>query len=480
MFKSKATWIGVGLILLFLVGIVDVKVKLPLPSFADERPTQELQKTSLTFRAVAKKVTPTVVNISVVKTFRPSRFGFRNDPFWDFFGDDFFERFFGIPREFKNRGLGSGVIVSEKGYILTNNHVVGKADEIKVTLADKREFTAKVVGTDPKSDVAVIQIKARDLPVARLGNSDDIEVGDWAIAIGNPFGLNQTVTVGVISAKGRANMGIADYEDFIQTDAAINPGNSGGPLVNLEGEVIGINTAIFSQSGGYQGIGFAIPINMARSIMQNLIENGKIVRGWLGVQIQPVTEDVAKSFGLSKAQGVLVGDVTKGSPAEKAGFKRGDIIIRYGDREINDPNQLRNLVASTRVGEKVPIEILRDGHPLTLTVEIAELPEEIASAVVPGKGEVSELGIQVQNLTPDLAAKLGYEGDHGVVVVEVEPGSLADEAGLQRGDLIKEVNRQEVRNLSDYNRAIAKAGKSDQILFLIRRGDSTFYLILKR
>ncbi|HWP47187.1 MAG TPA: DegQ family serine endoprotease [Candidatus Limnocylindrales bacterium] len=479
MFKSKATWVVLGLILLFLVGILDVKVKPSLPSFADERQIQDLQKMSFSFRTVAKKVTPTVVNISVVQTIRPSQFGFRNDPFRDFFGDDFFERFFGIPREFKNRGLGSGVIVSEKGYILTNNHVVGKADEIKVTLADKREFTAKVVGTDPKSDVAVIQIKARDLPVARLGNSDDIEVGDWVVAIGNPFGLNQTVTVGVISAKGRANMGIADYEDFIQTDAAINPGNSGGPLVNLDGEVIGINTAIFSRSGGYQGIGFAIPINMAKSIMQSLIENGKIVRGWLGVQIQPVTEDVARSFGLSKAEGVLVGDVTKGSPAERAGFKRGDIIIRYGNRDVNDPNQLRNMVASTPVGEKVPIEIIRDGHHQTLTVEIAELPAEIASAGTPGK-EVSELGIQVQNLTPDLASRLGYEGDHGVVVVEVEPGSLADESGIQRGDLIKEVNRQEVRNLSDYNRAIAKAGKSDQILFLIRRGDSTFYLILKR
>jgi serine protease Do len=477
MFKSKFIWKITGLLLLF-VGILGMQVRVITPSFADDQSIQELRKTSQAFRTVARKVTPTVVNINVVQTIKTSPFGRPNDPFRDFFGEDFFEKFFGSPRNFKNRGLGSGVIVSENGYILTNNHVIGKADEIKVTLSDKQEFIAKIVGTDPRSDIAVIQIKGNNLPVAKLGNSDAIEVGDWAVAIGNPFGLTETVTVGVISAKGRANMGITDYEDFIQTDAAINPGNSGGPLVNLDGEVIGINTAIFSRSGGYQGIGFAIPINMVKGIMQSLIDTGKIVRGWLGVQIQPVTEDVAKSFGLDKARGVLVGDVTKGSPAEKAGVKRGDIIVRFSNRDVNDPVQLRNTVAATHVGEKISVEILREGRSQTLTVEIAELPAEVSQASLEKDG--SEVGVQVQNLTSDMASRLGYEGDHGVVVVDVEPGGLAAESGIQRGDLIKEVNRQEVRNLSDYNKALSRASKDEPILFLIRRGDNTFFLILKR
>lgn len=480
MFKSKTTWIGAGFVLILIIGILVMNLRFSLPSLAYEEELQELKKTSQAFRSVAKKVTPAVVNISTVQTLKSSRFRFPNDPFREFFGDDFFERFFGTPRQFKNRGLGSGVIVTEDGYILTNNHVVGNADEIKVTLSDKREFTAKVVGTDPKSDIAVIQIKGKDLPVAKLGNSDEIEVGDWVIAIGNPFGLSQTVTAGIISAKGRSNMGITDYEDFIQTDAAINPGNSGGPLVNLEGEVIGINTAIFSRSGGYQGIGFAIPINMARGIMQGLIEHGKIVRGWLGVVIQPVTEDIAKSFGLDKPQGVLIGDVQEKSPAEKAGLKRGDIIIRFANQEVNDPTQLRNAVVATPVGKEVPIEILRNGRSQIMMVKIAELPAEIGQVSASSEKGVSELGIRVQSLTPEIASQLGYEGDSGVIVVDVEPGSPADESGLRRGDLIKEVNRQEINNLSDYDKALSQLTKTDQVLLLIRRGDNTLYVLLKR
>ncbi|MCI0527973.1 MAG: PDZ domain-containing protein, partial [Nitrospira sp.] len=257
-----------------------------------------------------------------------------------------------------------------------------------------------------------------------------------------------------------------------------NPGNSGGPLVNLKGEVIGINTAIFSRSGGYQGIGFAIPINMAKGIMEGLIEHGKIVRGWLGVVIQPVTEDIAKGFGLDKPQGVLVGDVQEGSPAKKAGIKRGDIIIRFANHNVGDPAQLRNAVVSTPIGNEVPIEILRDGNSQTLTVKIAELPAEVTQASAE-KG-VSELGIRVQNLTSEIASQLGYEGDYGVVVVDVEPNSPADESGLQRGDLIKEINRQEVKNLSDYNKAMSQLEKTNQVLLLVRRGNNTFYTLLKR
>ena len=440
---------------------------------------QQLQNLSQAFRDVVKDIGPAVVYISTEQTVK--RRGSRPEQFREFFGDEFFRRFFGdIPREreYKRRGLGSGFITTKDGYILTNNHVVANADKIKVTLADEREFDAKIVGTDPKTDVAVIKIEADNLPVANLGDSNKIEVGDWAIAIGNPYGLSQTVTAGIISAEGRANIGINDYEDFIQTDAAINPGNSGGPLVNIESEVIGINTAIFSRSGGYQGIGFAIPINMAKSVMESLITQGKVVRGWLGVMIQPVTQEIARRFELKEATGTLVGDVLKGGPAEKAGIKRGDVIITFDGVSIDGPNTLRNVVAATKVGKEVPVVVIRDGKEQTIQVKIGEQPSDMqASAATPSK-VVTKFGLSVQELTPEIAKQLGYSGDKGVVISDVEPGSPAAEAGLRRGDLIKEINRNPIESLDDYNQTMASVEKDKSFLVLIRRGENTLYVVV--
>jgi serine protease Do len=439
---------------------------------------QQLQDLSAAFRDVAKTVSPAVVYISTEQTVTGQRQQVP-EQFRDLFDDEFFRRFFGVPeqREYKRQGLGSGFIVSADGYILTNNHVVAKADKINVTLPDKREFKGKVIGTDPQTDVAVIKIEGEDFPTVTLGDSDPIEVGDWAVAIGNPYGLSYTVTAGIISAKGRANVGIVPYEDFIQTDAAINPGNSGGPLVNIEGEVVGINTAIFSRSGGYQGIGFAIPINMAKNIMDSLITKGKVVRGWLGVMIQPVTQDMAKSFNLEEATGALVGDVLKDGPAEKAGIKHGDVIISFDGQSIDGPNTLRNIVAQTEVGKNVSVVIIRDGKEQTINVTVGEREEEkLARAETPSSATSTKAGLTVQELTPEIAEQLGYKGDEGVVISEVESGSPASEAGLRRGDLIKEVNRESVRSLADYNKAMSSIDEGEGFLLLVRRGDYTLYV----
>jgi serine protease Do len=446
-------------------------------TYAEISTKQQLQSLSTAFRDVAKKVSPAVVYISTEQTVKGRQVP---DQFRDFFDDEFFRRFFGVPeqREYKQRGLGSGFIVREEGYILTNNHVVEKAEKIKVTLPDKREFKAEVIGTDPKTDVAVIKIEGDDFQTASLGDSDTIEVGDWAIAIGTPFGLSQTVTAGIISASGRANIGIVDYENFIQTDAAINPGNSGGPLVNIDGEVVGINTAIFSRSGGYQGIGFAIPINMAKNIMDSLITKGKVVRGWLGVMIQPVTQEIAKSFGLEEATGTLIGDVLKDGPAEKAGFERGDVIISFDGQPIDGPNTLRNIVAQTEVGKKVSVAVIRDGKEKTIEVTVGEQDAGMQASVETPSATPEKSGLTVQELTPEVANQLGYTDDEGVVISDIEAGSSASEAGLRRGDLIKEVNRHPIKSLSDYNEAMSAVGEDESFLLLIRRGDSTIYIVV--
>jgi serine protease Do len=441
-----------------------------------------LQHLSTAFTQVAKQALPAVVFIQVEKTIETSQGPFEfNDPF-DLFNDEFFRRFFGrrFPRpqrKYRQMGLGSGFIISRDGYILTNHHVVGDADRIKVKLADGREVKAKLIGTDPKSDVAVIKIKGDDLPVLPLGDSDALEVGEWVIAIGNPFGLTHTITVGVVSAKGRSGMGIEDYEDFIQTDAAINPGNSGGPLINLRGEVIGINTAIFSRSGGYMGIGFAIPINMVKAIEQQLIATGKVTRGYLGVHIQNLTDDLAKSFGLENTEGVLIADVAKDSPASKAGIKTGDVIVVFDGKPVKNVQQLRNMVALTLPGTQVQVVVVRDREKRELTVTIGELAEEQVASVE-GSGLLEKLGFAVQDLTPELAQQFGYEEGGGVLVSQVEAGSPAAMVGIRPGTLIRQVNRQPVHNTEEFMQALAKSEETKRVLFLLQDRRGTRFVAL--
>ena len=433
-----------------------------------------LSKNDHAMAEVAAAVKPAVVNISSTRTVKTQGMAnpFHNDPFFQrFFGEQF--NGFGQPHEFKQASLGSGVIVDKDGYILTNNHVVKDADEIKIKLSDKREFKGKVVGTDPKTDLAVVKIEAHNLPILKVGDSDQMKVGETVLAVGTPFGLNQTVTSGIVSAVGRADVGIADYEDFIQTDAAINPGNSGGALVNIHGELIGINTAIFSTSGGYQGIGFAIPSNMAKVVMNSLIKSGKVVRGWLGVSIQPVTADLAKQFNLKEEKGVLIGDVTEDSPAEKAGIKRGDVITEYAGTTISDPAMLRNLVAGTAPDTEISLRLLREGKPQTLKVTIGELPSSLQKV---GKAFDNILkGVQVQDLTPEIRKELNIPKQvNGVIVTSIDEGS-AVEGVLTRGDVLLQINKKKIVSLKDYEKASSAIKADEDILLLIFRNGSTFY-----
>ena len=411
------------------------------------------------FANVAEVIRPSVVQISSVKKITPKRrlgIGpFEDNPFREFFGDRFFERILPMPREYIQRGLGTGVIVSDDGYVLTNNHVVGDADEVSVKLSDNRVFKARVVGTDRKTDLAVLKIDADNLHPARLGDSDRLRVGDWVVAAGNPFGLTASITAGIVSAKGRANVGIADYEDFIQTDAAINPGNSGGPLVNLHGEVIGINTAIFTKSGGYMGIGFAIPINMAKSVMNSLIKEGRVVRGFLGVQIQNLDEGLAKSFGYDGTDGALVADVVPGGPADKAGLKPGDIIVQFNGHKVKDNNDLRARVAATRPGTETTLEIIREGKRIEKRVKIGELESKVAAAG--GETAPADLGLTVRTLTPEIARQLGSSDyTQGVVVTNVEPLSPAEQAGLRVRDIIVSVQGHPIHNVTEFREQMAQ------------------------
>ncbi len=436
------------------------------------------------FPEVVRRDMPAVVNISttrVVKTDGSAVSPLMQDPFFrHFFGDQFPDM--GGPQKHRESALGSGVIVDPNGYIITNNHVVEHADEIKVLLGDKRQFKGKVVGTDPKTDIAVVKINAHDLPTIPWGDSDKIEVGGYVLAIGNPFGLNQTVTMGIISAKGRANVGIADYEDFIQTDAAINPGNSGGALVNARGQLIGINTAIFSRSGGYMGIGFAVPSDMARSVMNSLIKHGKVVRGWLGVSIQQVTPELAKQFGVPNGEGALVSDVMEKTPAARAGIKSGDVIVEFDGKKVDNPTTLRNIVAGTKVDSRVKIKVIRDHKTRVLTATIVEQPKNIGNKAPQeessgGGSEGTALaGVQVRSLTPQIADQLGISPTTaGVVVDQVNVGSAAEEAGLQAGDVILEINQKRVTSVSAFKREARRLGKKDAAVLLInRRGNQLF------
>ncbi len=435
------------------------------------------------FAPVVKKVLPAVVNISSTKISKiPTQFegnGVPDDPlFRQFFGNS--NPQFSVPREApqqREEGLGSGVIMTSNGYIVTNNHVVDGASSVRVTLSDKREFAAKVIATDPKSDIAVVKIDASDLPCITVGDSSKIQVGDYALAVGDPFGVGKTVTMGIVSATGRSHLGIEDYEDFIQTDAPINPGNSGGALINDRGELIGINTAIIAHgSSGNQGIGFAIPVNMVRNVMDQLIRNGKVTRAYLGIVPQDVTPAMAKAFGENEVSGALVGDVSPNSPAQRSGLEKGDIILDVNGKPVADSNDLRMTISMMQPDASVNLRVFRNGGERNVNVQLGEMPTTTASVNPQGEHKSSALsGVSVDNLDAQSAHDLGLPANtQGVVVTNVDPSSAAADAGLQRGDVIQQVNRKPVTNTSDFERALGSSKEST--LLLVNRNGSTLYL----
>jgi serine protease Do len=430
------------------------------------------------YAPILKSVLPSVVNISsskVVKAKDQMPEGMEMDPFFrQFFGQG--EGRFNVPKDRREKALGSGVVVSPEGYILTNNHVVDGATDVRVTLGDKRELEAKVIGTDPKTDIAVLKIDASNLKPITIGDSSKVEVGDTALAIGDPFGVGQTVTKGIISATGRGNLGIEAYEDFLQTDAPINPGNSGGALINDRGELVGINTAIISHgSGGSQGIGFAVPVNLAHQVMDQILKNGKVVRAYMGILPQDMTADMAKAFGQKEARGVVVGDVSASSPAQEGGVQRGDIILEVNGKPVETSNQLRNSISMMPPGTTVNLKLLRYGNEKTLSFKLREMPTETAKLESDGEGSTKALeGVEVTNLTPEAAQELGLPASaKGVVVAGIDPASKIAESGLQKGDLIQEVNHQPVKNVSEFQSAVKKGG-SDPLLLVNRQGRTLF------
>jgi serine protease Do len=431
-----------------------------------------LQTATSPWIAVSKQDLAAVVNISTTQVVKnPLMSGNEQAPF-----PEFFRHFFGdLPRTFRTHSLGSGFIIRSDGYVVTNNHVVDNATEIQVKLSDGRKFPAQIVGRDPKADLALLRVNATGLPILALGDSDRLQVGQAVMAIGNPFGLEGTVTTGIVSAKGRV-IGEGPYDDFIQTDTSINPGNSGGPLVDQSGEVVGINTAIVSQSGGSVGIGFAIPINAAKNILPQLEAKGHVTRGWLGVSLQPVTEELAKALHLPKAEGSLVAQVLPDSPASKAGVQVGDVITGFDGHQIEKPSELPRLVASTPIGQTATLQVLRDNKPLTLSAQIAEMPgsEQVAADTAPRES----LGIAVEPLTPDVARQLGVPDRRGVVVARIQDGSPAAEAGMQPGDVIVEVNRHPVKNVLDLRRALEQGKPGEPTLFLLHRHDASLFVAL--
>lgn len=444
------------------------------------------------FAQVAMALKPAVVNIRTVHIQKVQ------SPFYEFyFGDpfeEFFDEFFGRSRQEKRKperkyyqrkyeGAGSGVIIDPEGYVLTNYHVVSAAEDIKVTISGngEKEYNGELIGKDDRTDLAVIKIKSKQkFTSAKLGNSDNIRVGEWVIAIGSPFGLEQTVTAGIISAE-RQSVQIEGrtYEAMIQTDASINRGNSGGPLINMRGEIIGINTAIYAPTGVFAGVGFAIPINKAKEILGDLIEKGRVVRGWLGVIIQEITPELAESFGLKEKRGALVGDVLKDTPAEEAGLKEGDIIIEFDGKRIEEYNDLPAIVSRTAVGKEVEAKVLRAGKPRSFRVKIRELKEEVPVSEKEKEKVEENLGMIVQELSPEIINRYRLSDDSGVIITDIEPGSPADDAGLRPGDIIKETNRQKINDLSDYQKNISKIKKGETVLFHIRRGKNTIYVAFR-
>ncbi len=459
-----------------------------------------VEQLSKAFVKVAELANPSVVTISAEKVIQPASREMpdlpENHPFREFFGDDF-NRFWQGPggdEGMRSRGLGSGVIVSEDGYILTNNHVVQDAEELTITLMDERDLKGTVVGADPESDVALIKVDATGLPAVRFGDSDRLQVGEWVVAVGSPFSENlaHTVTAGIVSAKGRTQVGIVDFEDFIQTDAAINPGNSGGALLSVRGELVGINTAIATRSGFYQGVGFAIPINMARKVMDDLLNRGKVVRGWLGVQIQSLDEDLAASLGLASKHGVIVNDLTSGGPAEKSGLKHGDVVLELNGAPVKDADHLQALVAAQDPGSPVNLKVRRDKKDVTVKVDLGERPSNPREAFArsgSGDGDEDEkqsapaaatrLGIDIVALTPRLAQELGYGDDEGVVVDGVSRSGPAAAKNIRKGDLIQEINRRQVRSIDEFNEVMRGVKPGETVLLLVRRGETTFFTALK-
>jgi len=483
--SQRKAWFFLPLVIFFSL--------LAVPSqAADDAAIANLRQTSKAFASVAKQVSPSVVFIQVESVQRGVPFTPFQSPFFD---DDLFKRFFGdrfpgFPNqrqpqpERRVMGQGSGFVfkidkgmLSDTSYILTNNHVVEGADKIRVTFKDGGEFEAKVTGADPKSDIAILEIDGSEHPSLPLGDSANLEVGEWVVAVGNPFGLSHTLTVGVVSAKGRSGLGINDYEDFIQTDAAINPGNSGGPLLNLDGEVVGINTAIFSRSGGYMGVGFAIPVNLAKNIADQLIDSGEVTRGYLGIVIQNITPELAESFDIEEKKGILVAQVSEDSPAEKAGLKVGDLIVRYQGEKVFEVAGFRNRVALTPPGSWANLTIIRDGKRRELSVKIGNLEDGqvIASS---STEKADELGFTVQTLTPDLARQFNAKPGRGVVVTEVQANSVASMSGLRPGTVILQVNQMDVNSTVDFQRAVDKSRSDKRVLLLVSDGNMSRYVVL--
>ncbi len=490
MMKKIARKTGYLVVLAALALLAGAPVSDAAPAPLKKAPSQDsvrfLKSLSDALSDVADVAWPSVVNISTTSTV-----SMQENQFGDLFNDPLLKKFFGDQfdghggggggqgpkKKFKSSSLGSGVIVSENGYILTSNHVVKGAEDIKVTLYDKRELKGKIVGTDPRTDLAVIKIDAKDLPVAKIGESAKLKAGDVVLAIGAPFGLNASITMGIVSAVGRSNVGIADLEDFIQTDAAINPGNSGGALVNTLGEVIGVNTAIFSTSGGYMGIGFAVPSDMAKAVMESIIKQGKVIRGWLGVSIQDLTPELSKSLGIKQQNGALVADVVKDSPADKAGMRRGDVVTEFNKKSVENATMLRNLVSSAAPGTKAEVKFVRDGKEQSTTVTLSEFKEKKAVKKMQYNNVLK--GVTVQEVNTTLRDKLDLPPNAaGVVVTEVAQDSPAQGA-LQQNDVILEVNRKEIAGLNDYDQVVSKIGENDNVLLLIYREGGTIYVTLR-
>lgn len=439
--------------------------------------TETLRQTGNAFSAIAEKALPAVVYIDVESTVEVPNRRYRH-PFEEFFGRGYRDYDEPETREYQQRGQGSGFIISKDGYILTNNHVVNDADTITVTLGDGREFEAKLIGADPKTEVALIKIEdGEDLPVLPLGDSEALKVGEWVLAAGNPFGLSQTITAGIVSAKGRDETGIAEYGNFIQTDAAINPGNSGGPLLNIDGEVVGINTAIYTRSGGYMGIGFAIPINQALNIKEQLIKYGKVSRSVLGVYLQEVDEDLAASFGLEQKGGVLINQVMEDSAAEEAGLMGGDIVVEMDGKEVVKLQAFRNRVANTPPNSKIELKIFRDGKYIEVSAITKEMEGEEAVEEEDDEEVLEKLGITVESMDSDAARRMGYEDLEGVIITEVDQGSAAWDAGLQPGQVITTVNREEVDSVKAFKRAV-QSSDDERILFLVTDGRVSRFVVV--